>query len=225
MLSGYTGNENKIALHFSTAFWPNVEVLGMVAPTSYVCGYFLNLHKATGHPVLMYMAAGRFAHDIENLSDEEAVNFVMLQLKKMLPYAIEPIRFYHLYSFVFVLYSNGDFSFRLIFLTVIFLFQVQYLVSRWGTDPDSLGSYSCDLVGKLADLYERFRTPVDNLYFAGEAASVDHSGSVLGAYTSGILAAEDCRRHILLQHGISDRFQIVLREAMSEMIPFQISRM
>ncbi|XP_038975196.1 polyamine oxidase 5-like isoform X2 [Phoenix dactylifera] len=103
--------------------------------------------------------------------------------------------------------------------------KVQYLVSRWGTDPDSLGSYSCDLVGKLADLYERFRTPVDNLYFAGEAASVDHSGSVLGAYTSGILAAEDCRRHILLQHGISDRFQIVLREAMSEMIPFQISRM
>ncbi|XP_008808217.1 probable polyamine oxidase 4 isoform X2 [Phoenix dactylifera] len=78
MLGGYTGNENKIALHFSTAFWPNVEVLGMVAPTSYACGYFLNLHKATGHPVLVYMATGRFAHDIEKLSDEEVVNFVML---------------------------------------------------------------------------------------------------------------------------------------------------
>ncbi|MCD7446441.1 hypothetical protein HAX54_007753 [Datura stramonium] len=31
--------------------------LGVVAPTSYACGYFLNLHKATGHPVLVYMAA------------------------------------------------------------------------------------------------------------------------------------------------------------------------
>ncbi|OAY70330.1 putative polyamine oxidase 4, partial [Ananas comosus] len=157
------GNENKIALRFSTVFWPNVEVLGTVAPTSYACGYFLNLHKATGHPVLVYMAAGRFAYDIEKLSDEEAVKLVMAQLRKMLPDAAEPI---------------------------------QYLFSRWGTDPDSLGSYSCDLVGKPADLYERFCAPVDNLYFAGEAASVDHSGSVHGAYSSGIAAAEDCRRRL-----------------------------
>jgi len=186
------GNENKIALRFSTVFWPNVEVLGMVAQTSYACGYFLNLHKATGHPILVYMAAGRGAYDIEKLSGEEAVKFVMLQLQKMLPDATEP---------------------------------VQYLVSRWGTDPNSLGSYSCDLVEKPADLYERFRAPVDNLYFAGEAASADHSGSVHGAYTSGIIAAEDCRRHLLLQHGISDLFQVVLREEMTEaMFPLQISR-
>nr|CAD1821170.1 unnamed protein product [Ananas comosus var. bracteatus] len=188
------GNENKIALRFSTVFWPNVEVLGTVAPTSYACGYFLNLHKATGHPVLVYMAAGRFAYDIEKLSDEEAVKLVMAQLRKMLPDAAEPI---------------------------------QYLFSRWGTDPDSLGSYSCDLVGKPADLYERFCAPVDNLYFAGEAASVDHSGSVHGAYSSGIAAAEDCRRRLSLLHGISDLFQIVLREEMSTevMVPLQISRM
>lgn len=107
------------------------------------------------------------------------------------------------------------------------LLQIQYLFSRWGTDPDSLGSYSCDLVGKPADLYERFCAPVDNLYFAGEAASVDHSGSVHGAYSSGIAAAEDCRRRLSLLHGISDLFQIVLREEMSTevMVPLQISRM
>jgi polyamine oxidase len=52
------GNENKIALFFETVFWPNVEFLGVVAPTSYDCSYFLNLHKATGHPVLVYMPAG-----------------------------------------------------------------------------------------------------------------------------------------------------------------------
>lgn len=85
------GNENKIALRFSKVFWPNMELFGIVAPSSYACGYFLNLHKATGHPVLVYMAAGRFAYDLEKLSDEAAVNFVMLQLKKMFPDAIEPV--------------------------------------------------------------------------------------------------------------------------------------
>lgn len=85
------GNENKIALRFNNVFWPNVEFLGTVAPTSYACGYFLNLHKATGHPVLVYMAAGRFADDLEKLSDESAARFVMLQLKKMFPNATEPV--------------------------------------------------------------------------------------------------------------------------------------
>lgn len=85
------GNENKIALQFDTVFWPNVELLGVVAPTSYACGYFLNLHKATGHPVLVYMAAGRFAYDLEKLSDEAAASFVMSQLKKMFPNATEPV--------------------------------------------------------------------------------------------------------------------------------------
>jgi len=109
------------------------------------------------------------------------------------------------------------------------LLQVQYLVSRWGSDPNSLGSYSCDLVGKPADLYERFCAPVGNLFFAGEAACIDHSGSVHGAYSSGIAAAEDCRRRLSTQLGISDLFQvgkIVMREEMTEvMVPFQISRL
>ncbi|RRT42341.1 hypothetical protein GW17_00036717 [Ensete ventricosum] len=139
------------------------------------------------------MAAGRFAYDMEKLSDEETVNFVMLQLKKMIPDATDPI---------------------------------QHLVSHWGTDRDSLGSYSCDLVGKPADIYERFCAPVDNLYFAGEAASADHSGSVHGAYTSGVMAAEVCQRHLSVQHGISDLFQLVRREELNEaMVPLQISRM
>jgi len=85
------GNENKVALRFDRVFWPNVEVLGMVAPTSYACGYFLNLHKATGHPILVYMAAGRFAYDLEKLSDESAANFVMQQLKNMFPHASRPV--------------------------------------------------------------------------------------------------------------------------------------
>lgn len=86
------GNENKIALFFDRVTWPNVEFLGVVAPTSYGCSYFLNLHKATGHPVLVYMPAGRLANDIEKLSDEAAASFAVLQLKKILPNAAEPVR-------------------------------------------------------------------------------------------------------------------------------------
>ncbi|GLT57709.1 hypothetical protein SLA2020_306610 [Shorea laevis] len=188
------GNENKIALRFDKVFWPNVELLGTVAPTSYTCGYFLNLHKATGHPVLVYMAAGRFAYDLEKQSDESAVNLVMLQLKKMFPDATEP---------------------------------VQYLVSHWGTDPNSLGCYSYDSVGLTGDLYERLRAPLGNLFFGGEAASVDHQGSVHGAYSAGVMAAENCQMHLLQRLGNLEKIQLLScrHEILESTFPLQISRM
>ncbi|OWM84952.1 hypothetical protein CDL15_Pgr027739 [Punica granatum] len=190
------GNENKVALLFPNVFWPNVELLGVVASTSYACGYFLNLHKATGHPVLVYMAAGRFAYDLEKLSDEAAKDFVLLQLKKMFPDATEP---------------------------------VQYLVSHWGTDPNSLGCYSYDLVGKPGDLYEKLRAPVGNLFFGGEAVSMDeHQGSVHGAYGAGVSAAQDCERHLLKRLGRITKVRLAsfLQESLeAAAIPLQISRM
>ncbi|XP_024977576.1 probable polyamine oxidase 4 [Cynara cardunculus var. scolymus] len=189
------GNENKIALRFDNVFWPNVELLGTVAPTSYSCGYFLNLHKATGHPVLVYMAAGRFAYDLEKLSEEAAANFAMLQLKKMFPEATEP---------------------------------VQYLVSKWGTDPNSLGCYSYDVVGKPTDIYDRLRAPLGNLFFGGEAVSMENQGSVHGAYSSGVTAAENCRKLLMEKRGFLEKFQIlsISDDAILEAaFPLQISRM
>ncbi|KAL3630373.1 putative polyamine oxidase 4 [Castilleja foliolosa] len=188
------GNENKVALKFDRVFWPNVELLGIVAPTSYSCGYFLNLHKAIGHPVLVYMAAGALAYDLEKLSDKAAADFAMLQLKQMFPDATEP---------------------------------VQYRVSRWGTDPNILGSYSYDAVGNSEDIYDRLRAPVGNLFFGGEAVSVDHQGSVHGAYSSGILAAENCQNHILQRLGALERIPLVARheEVAEAIVPLQISRL
>ncbi|KAK7276169.1 hypothetical protein RIF29_17304 [Crotalaria pallida] len=189
------GNENKIALRFDRVFWPNVEFLGIVAPTSYACGYFLNLHKATGHPVLVYMAAGRFAFDLEKLSDEAVANFVMLQVKKMFPDASEP---------------------------------VQYLVSRWGADPNSLGCYTYDLVGKPDDLYDRLRAPLGNLFFGGEAVCIDdHQGSVHGAYSAGVMAADNCQKYILEKQGHMENPPLVSvrHEIIESTIPLQISRM
>ncbi|KAL8474139.1 hypothetical protein ACS0TY_030831 [Phlomoides rotata] len=90
------GIENKIVLHFDSVFWPNVEFLGVVAETSYECSYFLNLHKATGHSVLVYMPAGKLAREIEKMSDETAANFAFTQLKKILPNASEPVCLHHI---------------------------------------------------------------------------------------------------------------------------------
>ncbi|XP_068302713.1 polyamine oxidase 2-like [Pyrus communis] len=185
------GIENKIVLHFEKVFWPNVEFLGVVADTSYCCSYFLNLHKATGHSVLVYMPAGQLAKDIEKMSDEEAANFAFTQLKKILPDASTPI---------------------------------QYLVSHWGSDVNTLGSYSYDIVGKPHDLYEKLRVPVDTLFFAGEATSVDFPGSVHGAFATGVMAAEDCRMRVLERYGELDLFEPVMgEEAIS--IPLLISRL
>ncbi|XP_071705477.1 polyamine oxidase 2-like [Rutidosis leptorrhynchoides] len=185
------GIENKIILHFDRVFWPNVEFLGVVAETSYGCSYFLNLHKATGHPVLVYMPAGQLAKDIEKLSDEAAANFAFIHLQKILPDASAPI---------------------------------QHLVSHWGSDVNSLGSYSYDAVGKPHDLYEKLRIPVDNLFFAGEATSTDYPGSVHGAYHTGLLAAEDCRMRVLERYGEVDLFQPVMGENTPASVPLLISR-
>ncbi|XP_019107311.1 polyamine oxidase 2 isoform X1 [Beta vulgaris subsp. vulgaris] len=185
------GIENKIILHFEKVFWPNVEFLGVVADTSYGCSYFLNLHKATGHPVLVYMPAGKLAKDIDKLSDEAAAGFAVQQLKTILPDASAPI---------------------------------QYLVSHWGSDVNSLGSYSYDTVGKPHDLYERLRVPVDNLFFAGEATSSSFPGSVHGAYATGLQAAEDCRMRVLERYGELDLFQPAMGDD-SFSVPLLISRM
>lgn len=85
------GMENKIVLHFDDVFWPNVEFLGVVAETTYECSYFLNLHKATGHPVLVYMPAGQLARDIEKMPDEAAADFAFKQLQRILPNASAPV--------------------------------------------------------------------------------------------------------------------------------------
>jgi polyamine oxidase len=189
------GIENKIVLHFSQVFWPNVEFLGVVSSSTYGCSYFLNLHKATGYPVLVYMPAGRLARDIEKMSDETAAQFAFSQLKKILPNAAEPIN---------------------------------YLVSHWGSDENTLGSYTFDGVNKPRDLYEKLRIPVDNLFFAGEATSVKYTGTVHGAFSTGLMAAEECKMRVLERFRELDMLEMC-HPAMGEdspvSVPLLISRL
>ncbi|KAM3370320.1 hypothetical protein ACQJBY_011813 [Aegilops geniculata] len=189
------GVENKIVLHFSEVFWPNVEFLGVVSSTTYGCSYFLNLHKATGHAVLVYMPAGRLACDIEKMSDEAAAQFAFSQLKKILPNAAEPLN---------------------------------YLVSHWGSDENTLGSYTFDGVGKPRDLYEKLRIPVDNLFFAGEATSVQYTGTVHGAFSTGEMAAEECRMRVLEKFRELDMLEMchpMAEQTATVSVPLLISRL
>lgn len=86
------------------------------------------------------------------------------------------------------------------------MMQIQYLVSHWGIDKNSLGLYIYNTGGKPHDPYEMLRIPVDNLFFAGEATSMEYPGSVHGAYSTGLMAAEDCRMRVLEWYGELDLF-------------------
>ncbi len=67
----------------------------------------------------------------------------------------------------------------------------EVLISRWGCDRFSRGSYS--YVGSQArpDDYDAMAKPIGNLHFAGEATCGTHPASVHGAYMSGLRAASE----------------------------------
>lgn len=64
--------------------------------------------------------------------------------------------------------------------------------------------------------------PLDNLFFAGEATSSSFPGSVHGAYSTGLLAAEDCRMRVLERYG---EFEHEIEEEAPASVPLLISRM
>lgn len=62
--------------------------------------------------------------------------------------------------------------------------------SSWSTDPFALGAFSYLGVGSNPDQRDSLARPVaDRLFFAGEATSRTHPGTVAGAWDSGLRAA------------------------------------
>lgn len=63
-------------------------------------------------------------------------------------------------------------------------------VTKWGTDPYSLGSYSAPTIGATVGDYEQLAAPVaGRVLFAGEATYREHAGFVEGAIGSGVREA------------------------------------
>lgn len=68
---------------------------------------------------------------------------------------------------------------------------LEMIITRWGSDPFSLGSYSHVAPGAQIEDYDRIAEPVqDRLLFAGEATHRLHPCTVHGAYLSGIREAQ-----------------------------------
>lgn len=65
------------------------------------------------------------------------------------------------------------------------------VVTRWGSDPFSYGSYSYLKVGANAHMRSILAEPLNNrLFFSGEATSKHYPATVHGAYLSGLREAE-----------------------------------
>lgn len=65
------------------------------------------------------------------------------------------------------------------------------IVTRWGADPLSLGSYAMMPPGSSPDDMAALAAPVSAvLFFAGEAMSASNQGTVHGAYATGLDAVE-----------------------------------
>ena len=64
-------------------------------------------------------------------------------------------------------------------------------ITRWGSDPFALGSYSFNAVGASVEMRQALSNPVeDRLFFAGEATSIENPSTVHGAYLSGLREAK-----------------------------------
>ena len=68
---------------------------------------------------------------------------------------------------------------------------VEAVVTRWGQDKFSRGSYSYTGPNFQPDDYEVMARPIGNLFFAGEHTCGTHPATVHGAYISGLRAASE----------------------------------
>ncbi len=70
------------------------------------------------------------------------------------------------------------------------------IATAWGTEPWTLGSYSCALPGQAHQRKELARPLENRLFFAGEATTVGDHACCHGAYRSGIRAAREIARNL-----------------------------
>jgi monoamine oxidase len=156
------GHVNKVALRFPERFWDNsVQYLGYTAPRKGQYPYIMNVSK--------------FVPD---------VNMLMT---------------FGLGSYGLTLEGQSDDQIKSDIMAMMGQIYDEeavppeaMLVSRWTQDPYSKCSYSFAGTMTQPSHFEQFEKSVsDRLFFAGEHTHVDYRGTVHGAYSSGLRAADD----------------------------------
>lgn len=85
------GNMNKLAIRFPKIFWPTDRQF--ITYSSYNKGefpVFLNWAYFTGKPFLLATMGNAFAHEVQNMSNQERINKVYSIFSKMYPNAVKP---------------------------------------------------------------------------------------------------------------------------------------
>ncbi|MBC2859463.1 FAD-dependent oxidoreductase [Stappia sp. 28M-7] len=146
---------NKCWLRFDRVRWPgDVDWIGWLGPRAGHWGEWLSLARTFRAPVLLGFNAADPAAEIERMSDRDTVAAALGSLRAM-------------------------FGAR-------FPAPQAAQITRWGQDRHALGSYSFNAVG-TSPTTRRVLAGADwdgQLWFAGEAASATHFGTVHGAVLS-----------------------------------------
>jgi len=147
---------NKCWLRFDRIRWPDdVDWIGWLGPGPGHWGEWVSLARTVGAPVLLGFNAADQAAEIEALDDRSTVATAHEALRAML--------------------GSG------------FPAPEAAQISRWGQDRYALGSYSFNAVGTGPETRRALAGAEwgGRLWFAGEAASVEHYGTAHGALLSG----------------------------------------
>lgn len=154
---------NKVVLRFATAWWPKSDVF---YHTSTEFPLFVNYAEHTGQPVLVGFYSSTHAWGAESCSDAEITAQCMAALKECLgahAAGADPVPA-----------------------------PAEVVITRWGTDPCSMGAYTHIKVGATSEDCDALAKPVGStLFFAGEATCVQFLATVHGAYISGQRAAQE----------------------------------
>lgn len=188
---GY-GLLNKVVLIFEEQFWESdIDLLGSVPPKrehdsnhdSRARGRFYMFWNCTSH------ASGRPVL-IALMTGEAALACEQESPETLLAEAL---------SILQAIYGEAK-----------VLAPVDTIVTRWGQDPFSLGSYSYIGPHGSGSDYDALARPIDDTwFFAGEATCRTHPSTVHGAYLSGLAAAKEVIDSIIGRQRISPDIPLV----------------
>ncbi|KAI9193427.1 flavin-containing amine oxidoreductase-domain containing protein [Polychytrium aggregatum] len=129
---------------------------------------FWNMYPSTGVPILMSFISGEAALEMEHQTDREIVDQALDVL-------------------------SGIFSSQRPLPKPI-----ETMVTRWGQDEFSRGSYSCIGNGATGRDHDRLSKSIDNkIFWAGEATSRQYPATVHGALLSGMRVATEITNVLL----------------------------
>lgn len=154
------GNLSKLWLRFDRVAWPDdVDWIEWLGPKAGVWAQWVSLARALDAPVLLALHGGDAARAMDGTDGAEAMAGAHDALRAM-------------------------FGSR-------FPAPVAAQQSRWSGDALALGAYSFNPVGMRDDDRDALAGAEwdSALWFAGEACSADHFGTVHGAYLSGLAVA------------------------------------